>query len=211
MAVFNTFLLVIHVITGFIALVTGLVAMVAKKGQKTHRVSGKIFFISMLLVALSAVGIALIKSIPFMLHIGIFTLFMDYFGYKAVSKRAKKVNIVDVLVLMLATTNAVVMLLSLNIILMVFGGISIFLGAQEAIIEFKIKANKTITRKQQLAHHLGMMVGAYIATTTAFLVVNVKGGVPFWIVWFSPTVLFVPVIVYWNIKLNGKKIIKLAF
>lgn len=206
MQIINGILLVAHIIFGFVALAGGLVAMMAKKGLKAHKLSGKIFFVSMLIVALSAIGISLIKDIQFMLHIGIFTLFMDYFGYKAVSKRANRVGIFDVAVLVLSVVNAVVMLITLNVILVVFAVISLFLGVQETLIELKLKQQKKINRKQQLAHHLGMMIGAYIATVTAFLVVNIKGNVPYWIVWFLPTVLFVPVIVYWNIKLNAKRV-----
>jgi hypothetical protein len=42
------------------------------------------------------------------------------------------------------------------------------------------------------------MVPAYIATVTAFLVVNVSYECPV-VIWLAPTVLFVPVIIY-NIR-----------
>lgn len=211
MQIINGILLFAHIIFGFIALLSGLVAIIVRKGLKAHKLCGKIFFISMLIVALSAIGISLIKDIQFMLHIGIFTLFMDYFGYKAVSKRANKISFLDVTILLLSAINAVVMLLTLNVILVVFACISLFLAVQEALIELKLKQQKKINRKQQLAHHLGMMVGTYTATITAFLVVNIKGNAPYWIVWFLPTLLFVPVIVYWNIKLNTKRVGKVVF
>ncbi len=51
--------------------------------------------------------------------------------------------------------------------------------------------------------HLGNMMGAYIASFTAFLVVNEV--LPPLVGWLGPTVLGSFYIAYWNIKINKKK------
>lgn len=80
-------LLYTHIISGGLALVSGSIAMITKKGQKAHRIAGKIFFYSMLLICFSAINISIIKSLSFLLMIGIFALFQNYFGFRSIKNK----------------------------------------------------------------------------------------------------------------------------
>jgi hypothetical protein len=67
------------------------------------------------------------------------------------------------------------------------------------LLDLKIfNKSKPFTKNQWLIRHITRMVPAYIATVTAFLVVNVSYEYPL-VIWLAPTVLFVPVIIY-NIR-----------
>ena len=61
-------------------------------------------------------------------------------------------------------------------------------------------------RKRKMLAHIGNMMGAYIATVTAFVVVNINFVKPGWIVWLLPTALGLPVIMcytrVWKKKLK---------
>jgi hypothetical protein len=53
-----------------------------------------------------------------------------------------------------------------------------------------------------------MMLGAYISTATAFLVVNITMINYPWVTWLVPTFIGTPLIVYWTNKytIKNKKI-----
>ena len=55
-------LLILHILAGSIALLTGTVAMGVRKGGKLHRASGDIFTVAVLTVATSAFCLAILKS-----------------------------------------------------------------------------------------------------------------------------------------------------
>jgi len=73
--------------------------------------------------------------------------------------------------------------------------------------DLKTYKNRSASGKQRIVNHLGAMLGATIAALTAFSVTNIDLK-PQIILWLGPTVLFVPVIVWWKYKVfNGNKII----
>jgi len=51
-------LLVNHIVAGTIAFIVAPVALIVKKGSASHRLWGKVFFYSMLIVAITAVIMA---------------------------------------------------------------------------------------------------------------------------------------------------------
>jgi hypothetical protein len=69
--------LILHVIAGTIALFAGIVAVSSRKGAGTHRVSGTLFFVSMLVMAVLADYLAVVipEQIP-NLFIGTFTIYL---------------------------------------------------------------------------------------------------------------------------------------
>ena len=192
--------LILHVISGFSALSAGVLALLVAKGKKAHRQSGKVFVLAMMLVSITALVISIYKSQYFLLMIALFAFFQTYFGYQSV--RNKKMNpiMMDWLVLVIAFVNGIFMVSSLEIVLMVFGGINLILvWGQVQLFRIVVKGEK-LSRGSWLRQHIGMMMGAFIATTTAFLLVNVRGFEPAWIPWLAPTVFLVPLIFYFQKK-----------
>lgn len=202
--------LVIHVLCGFLSLLCGGVAVGAKKGGIWHRRSGSIFFFSMLGVCITSVYISILKSKPFLLHIGLFSFYLDYFGYMALRNRSLRPRVADWLVLLLGITNSALMIWSKNTVLVVFGLISLYAIAQNIRMSIKALTQAPLSKLAWLRRHIGMMMGAFIASATAFLVVNIDalplGNFPSWFGWLLPTFVLVPLIFYYSRKYTaGKK------
>jgi cadmium resistance protein CadD (predicted permease) len=86
---------------------------------------------------------------------------------------------------------------TLNTVLLVFGSISVYLSIGDIIMYTKVLRGKQLKGTHWLARHIGMMMGAFIATVTAFVVVNIRFVQPEWIPWLLPTALGVPLMQYW--------------
>jgi len=192
--------LVLHIATGFTALLMGLIALVAKKGQKTHKRTGMIFFIAMLGVSFSALFMSYLKPSSFLFHIGIFALYQNFSGFRATRNKSLKPAIIDWTMLSISAVNSVMMIYTFNIVLVVFGFISASLVFGELRIYIAHLRNREVPKLQWLTQHIGMMIGTYIATSTAFVVVNVNNVNPSWLPWILPTVFGVPLIVYFSRK-----------
>jgi uncharacterized membrane protein len=203
-------ILTLHITAGFTALSTGTWALLVKKGGKAHKIVGNIFFYAMIVVALTAVGIAIPKSQTFLLMIAIFAFFQSYFGYRSTKNRSMKPNIVDWLVLALAAGNSFFMLYSLQIVLIVFGSISTVLTVGQFTIYLKAMRGQELPRQTWLRQHIGMMMGAFIATITAFVLVNLRGFEPSWLPWLAPTAVLVPLIAYYQNKYAPTKKAKVS-
>lgn len=207
--------LFIHIVCGGIALVAGIPALFARKWEQTHRVSGRIFYYSVLGVAFSAIGIAAWKSwyhladnATFLLYIGLFTFYQVQVGYRSVRDKSLKPYPFDYFLGVLGLVNGSFMLASLNLVLMVFGAIQLSLALQDTYgwwVRFK---GGKLPPMAWLRRHLGNMIGTYIAVFTAFLVVNSNGH---WLIWLGPTMAFTPLLIYWNVRIGqGKPPVKKA-
>ncbi|HLP32398.1 MAG TPA: hypothetical protein VK202_02935, partial [Bacteroidia bacterium] len=76
------------------------------------------------------------------------------------------------------------------------GFLLLFIIARNTYAQFQGEEKLKEIRKHRINTHLGNMSGAYIATVTAFLVVNVDFIQPGWLVWLFPSVIGVPFIFY---------------
>jgi uncharacterized membrane protein len=205
--------LVLHVASGFTALLVGLLVLIIKKGQKVHKLLGMIFFISMLGVSFSALFTSFLKFNVFLFHIGIFALYQNFSGFRATRNKSLKPAIIDWFMLSISAVNSVMMIYTFNIVLVVFGFISASLVFGELRIYIAHLRNREVPKLQWLTQHIGMMIGTYIATFTAFVVVNIKNMNPYWLPWILPTVFGVPLIVYFTRKYvprNQKKSAQVA-
>lgn len=200
MSILSTVLLVLHIVFGGSALVLGLFSMSSKKGQKLHKKSGFYFFISMMIVAITALILSTIKGSTFLFHIGIFSLYMNYYGLQATRNKKQIPTNTDWVINVLSLINSIVMIVSFELVLIVFGFISLQLVYSQMKV-FYLQARKhEIPRMTWFVQHIGMMVGTYISTFTAFLVVNIDFVSPGWIVWILPSVIFTPLIIFWTRK-----------
>lgn len=190
----------LHITAGFIALLTGGYNLVARKGGKRHVLVGRVFYGSMLTVAYTAIGISVSTGNTFLLCVGLFAFFMNHSGFRSARNRSLKPDLIDWLILGTGLANGAFMLWTGDLILMVFGGISTFLALLDVRTFIQVLRKQPIPKMQWLTRHIGMMVGTYIATFTAFLVVNIDLPGYGWIVWLSPTIVLTPLIVFWTRK-----------
>lgn len=196
-------LLYTHIIAGGTALLSGLAAIVTTKGNKVHRRAGVVYFYAMLLVALSAFVISIAKSNMFLLAISIFSFYLTWFGYRAIKNRQAKFVWYDWAVVVFSAATALYMIYSRNIILVAFGLILVMLASRNAQAQLSGEEKLKEARRLRLLAHSGNMLGSYIATVTAFAVVNINFVKPGWIIWLLPTALGLPAILYYNHKLKA--------
>jgi hypothetical protein len=204
MFIFLKSLLVIHILAGYMALVCGAAAMITRKGGKRHRKWGRVFYYSMIAVSVTAIILAFARDIYFLLYIGIFVFYQNHGGWRALRNKSLVPGFTDWVILCAAFVNGIAMIYTAEIVLLVFGGISMVLVTSDLRLYIPAVRGKKLPPKAWLAKHIGMMMGAYIGTFTAFLVVNVKVVQPYWILWLAPTVLLVPLMRYWTWKYTIK-------
>ncbi|MDX2128214.1 MAG: DUF2306 domain-containing protein [Chloroherpetonaceae bacterium] len=198
--IFN-FLRSIHILAGFTALFAGPVAMVTHKGGRKHRLSGKIYFWGMAIVAATALGMSILRTNHFLLLIAIFSFYFSLTGYRALYQKKRTAGNGsrwdrDLAVVMLLAS-AVMMIYGiinfaqLGVVMIVFGGIGAVLGVQDLRKWMTLQPSKY----QWFYDHIARMGASYIATLSAFSVVNFT-FIPDVIRWLWATAFGTPLIIY---------------
>lgn len=212
-------LLIIHIAAGFVSLVTGLISIISSKGAKIHKKSGKIYFYSMTLVFVTAIIIASYRFNRFLFLIA----FLSYYSVFAGVRKLKLKNLhknqkpkwydwtAGVI-----NGFANLFFIGLGIFYSIKNGffsggalLSVGFGMGGLLISyvnlkpFIIKPNKSY---HWYLSHIGNMLGGYIATSTAFLVtINGKFEIMDPFLGFAlPSIIGVPLIVYWMRKTEKK-------
>jgi uncharacterized membrane protein len=197
---YQYFFLPLHIASGSIALLAGLMAIVAKKGARLHRISGKVYFYAMCGVAASAFYLSVYKHIPFLFNIGVMSFYFTYTGFRSVKNKKVIPDTMDKLVLFANLLASAVQLYmgftGGGVLPLFFGTLGAFIGIQDTRLYFFRAQDVPVNKKIWLIRHIGRMSGAYISTLTAFLVVNLR-DVPVlnYVIWIAPTVIGVPLIV----------------
>ena len=192
--------LLAHIISGIATLGVGSLLMILKKGDKLHQKLGMVFFYAMLLVTITSIYLSWFRNIPFLFFIGIFVFYQNYSGYRSIKNKSLEFKWYDGLVLLIALINAIFMIKTLNIILLVFGLISLLIVFTDLKIYYTLYQNKKLAKLTWLSRHIGMMIGAYIGALTAFLVRNIHFFQPSWVIWLAPTFVLIPLMRYFNWK-----------
>ena len=196
-----TILIVIHASLGTIALISGAIAMLTKKGGLYHKKVGKVFYYSMLWCGISAIIIAVLPNHEsgFFIAVGVFSLYFNIAGKRALQFRKPNHNFqIDIWISIIMLFTGVLMILLpvissgvLHVILAVFGAV----GAVFACRDLYVFKHKNLATSKWLALHLSKFIGAYISAATAFIVVNQI--IPGVLGWFLPGILGGCVIAYW--------------
>ncbi len=200
----HLFILIIHISCGFTALTSGIVPMAAQKGGKLHRVSGRIYAWAMYGISASTLGLFLLNPgkpfLQFLLCIGMLGFYLTFTGLRSITLHRKKV------ISTLADRLVAWLVLAVSLIMILFGIFSLtngiihhlplFLGilypvfglsmGSAALADVRAFSSKTPPQKMQwFFNHFIRMLSAYIATLTAFCVVNVHFLPPL-LVWTLP-------------------------
>jgi uncharacterized membrane protein len=186
-------LLALHIASGMVALIAGTAATLFKKGSPRHKKMGNVFFWSMGISAVTSIVLSTVRFSPFLLSIGLFTLYLiiggkivwairekaalekwwSICGYAGLGISAVKFSIASLLL----KTNPFA-----AIILYVFGGILLLMSIADI-------RNKSIASSQQrILQHISKMGAGFIATITAFIAVNFT-FLPPYVGWLAPTAI----------------------
>lgn len=190
----TTILLIVHVITGYTALLAGFFAALSKKKRGLHSRSGNTFFYGMTVALIAAILLNLIKFSPFLFPIALFTLYMILGGKLVISiqnahllgKWWRVYTSFGLLISLLMIGIAVILLLKnllvMSIILLVFGII-------QSLMTFSDwKNNPGKNPKSRIFQHINKMGGGMIAAITAFAAVNIQLLPPL-VVWLTPSLI----------------------
>ncbi|MCH7402971.1 hypothetical protein ACFOUP_09640 [Belliella kenyensis] len=203
-----------HIAFGFTALLSGILAILFTKGSKKHNLSGMLYYWCMIGIGITAFLIAIPKGNMFLLMIGGFSTYMTLTGrrYLQLRKHLKpKFSIVDRLFqgIALVTVFIPIVYFSLQswsnlggftVVFAVFGSFLLSMVWVDMRASSKLE---TLPKKWFLSMHISRMMGAFIATFTAFLVINLHTD-PVFIAWLLPTVVFTPLIIYFQRKFVTK-------
>lgn len=194
--------LMVHGALGGVALVSAGVAMATTKGSVNHRRAGKVFGVAMISAVALALPAIVARTNLLLATLGPFSAWLAAAGWR--SGRSAPIDGVDRAITAWGGLSVVAML-GLSVwafrsghglapVPLVLG----LLGSRLVWTEWQ-RIQGPPERNARLRAHVGMMVGATIAATTAFGAVNLPAlGVPPLIVWLGPTALGIPVIVYFS-------------
>jgi hypothetical protein len=174
-------ILIIHILFGSVALFVAPAAMLTRKGGLWHRRWGKIFFWAITGVAVTAVGLSLIRSGLFFLLVALFSFYLALTGYRVLyrktpQQRPGKVDWTAASTMFLGSLALIaygafrVLTSSFGIIAIVFGAIGLLLAMSD-LRDFR---HHPADKMAWWYSHMTRMLAAYIATVTAFSVVNFK-------------------------------------
>lgn len=208
------YVLLSHVIAGFLCLISGIIAIVANpKGGKLHRKSGIVYFWCMVIIFVtSLIAIAFFKFKFFLLMISIFSFFLSFTGYRSLKrKKPNDVKWYDKLVAFAGLLTGF-SLIGYGVYAIIkhgnygFSSICFVFGFLLSANSYKDIKHFRKTEYEKLwwwFHHLNMMMASFIAAFTAFLVNNyykLTGDLGNWnfIFWLLPTFVLAPLISKWN-------------
>ncbi len=197
--------LVVHILAGVIALLAGLAAIVTTKGGRRHNQAGRLYVRTMALVVVTALPLAAWTDNWFLFSIAIFSGYLVFAGTRVIRRRRAQLEaytLTDWLGHGTMLVAGTVMIgagswqiasgtVGLAPVLIVFGVIGGLL-ALGTILESRQPA---ADRQPWFQQHIGFMGGAYIATVTATITVNLT-MVPALARWLGPTAVGTPLIFY---------------
>ncbi len=192
--------LALHVAAGATALLAGPMAMLARKGRRAHRLSGRCYAAAMVVTAASALCLALATRNVLLLVIAVFSFFLVFTGWRAPGQKrlheaGQGARWFDWLVAALT--------LAFSAGLFVRGSIAggnvteLFFGAGGSILTLREMLQLTgcgVRDGDWLVRHMIGMSGAYIATVSAFAVVTLT-ALPRPVAFIGPTLIGTPLIV----------------
>lgn len=202
MELLRTILLWIHVPLGGIALAVGLLLLLLRKGGPRHRRIGQVYFWAMTGVCITALLLAAIQENMFFLTVGVFSYYGAYTGYRSGHRKHLRPNVFDWAMLGVAIVGAVLMLLTINYVLLVFGVLALSMCVADVRLFLRKKQG---AKSEWLPYHIGRMMGSYIAAITAFAVNNFHQNEYALYVWLGPTVILTPLIIFWTRKYRPRR------
>ncbi|TSJ65040.1 DUF2306 domain-containing protein [Allobacillus sp. SKP2-8] len=212
------FVLWIHVIAGFTAILVLWVPILTKKGNKLHRKSGWIFVVSMTIISFSAIymGCYRLLSTPpieaetrsfswFLIYIAILSGASVWYGLRVLRfkrrKGAHRQSIDLTFTLALLTSSFAIMVYGWSVefpLLQYFPIIGLFLGGAQFIYWIPVPK----IRFHWVVEHISGMLASSIAAITAFVVFGAPRLLQVesvsLLIWFLPTIIFTPMIILFS-------------
>lgn len=192
----------LHIAAGFTGFFVAPVALVVRKGGPAHRLWGRVFFWAMVVAGTTAIVMASIKGLTFLLLTGVFSLYLAQFGYRSLQHKGMGqscapglydwVSVLLGLAVFVGTLGYGLLSRPFNLAMVVFGGIGVFTTVRQ-VQGFHRPGPRPAG--QWLRNHISGFVGAYIAAVSAFSATSLTFiSFPFNFLW--PTLVFVPLLLW---------------
>lgn len=196
-----------HIAAGSIALFAGPGAMLTVKGGLWHRRWGRVYVWAMGVVAVTALVLATVRPNLFLALVAVFSFYLAFIGQRTIARRrlpqGRRVTGLDWGGAVVAGAGAVGLLIYVLLpregrrpgvwpVALIFGLLGLLLVGRELRSFWRPDAES----RAWWYRHMGNMLGAYIATVSAFSVVNFTVLPPI-IRWLWPTAVGVPLIGLW--------------
>lgn len=203
----------IHAFFGGVGLISGLGSIIVKKGSTAHKRMGKLFSIGMITSSLISIPISLMPNHNnfFLFLIGLFTIYLVLSGNRILTFKSKRKIAARPIDKLISGTMLILSILMIfwgvlglfkaewgYLLFIFFGGFGLLLTVRDFILYKHFKERKMAW----LTNHISKMVGAFIASITAFIVAGL--GVGSLIAWTLPSVIGTFYIIYWQRKIKHK-------
>jgi hypothetical protein len=166
--------IVTHVIAGSIALLLGIIALLTKKGGRTHKRSGIVFLMLLIVVILTGlVGVFVFGRNTFLLVITVLSGYFGFSGYRALQTKSNRPRLVDIGISLLSLISVSYFLYYFKSIGMIWSPIIIYstVGTLLLVISYDfIRYFIPAPRYGRLwfYEHIFKMIGAFTALLSAF-------------------------------------------
>jgi uncharacterized membrane protein len=170
-------LLILHILGGVIAVLSGAVALIVRKGSRLHRRSGDVFVISMLCMSASGAYAAVTKSQPGNVVAGVFTFYLVSTAWVTVARKRKETERLALALLLLGLAAGIGALVLGRIashgglkgggpvaMYFVFGTIALLATAGDA----RVLIRGGIAGAQRMVRHVWRMCLALLIATGSF-------------------------------------------
>lgn len=207
---------IVHVIAGSLALLSGLIAILFRNDVRSHRPFGRFYFWCMTVIFVTAVYVSVYRGNLFLFCISFFSYYNCLTAFRSLrlkhlhkGQKAKMTDwviewafgIVHVGIIGLGVFLLINGEKQPGIICLVFGSIGLRINY---LSNKRLRGDVDYSNYWLLAH-IGGMLGSYIAAITAFLVNNnLWMRLPMLAAWLAPTIILLPLLIY-ELQRNKKK------
>ena len=192
-----------HIGAGAVALFAGLVPMLGRKGGLWHRRAGRVYVGAMIVVAVTALVLTALLPLTsgrlFLTGIAVFSFYLSFSGWRAARRRTYALAGLDQGLVVFTLLSGLAMLgagLYWRAVLFGFFGALMLIFAGFDARAMLRPAAPDARPTPWIFRHIPRMGGSYIATFTAFLVVNLSRwlpeSAPGWlnlVGWIAPSIL----------------------
>ena len=212
-------LMLVHVVGGSAALLSGAAALTVRKGGRPHARAGTIFFASMLVMTLTGALIAALKPERATAVIGILTCYLVATSWRSAKRRDGRAGRFEMAGLVIALGCAAALLsfglIAMNsprgrIDLLPYQPMFVFaaMAAIAAALDLAFLLGRQLTGAQRIGRHLWRMSAAMLIATTSFFQGQqdiFPDAVRGMAIWYAPALGVLAAMLFWIFRVRFGK------
>lgn len=197
--------IIVHVISGTIALIVGFVILLKKKGTPLHRKLGCLFMYCMIIVVTTgAFGVIIFKRNLFLLLITILAGYNTYSGFRILKEKTNRFYVKDLLAMLAALIIAVIFIYYLKLIGFYWNPVVIYSGVGYLLLVVSYDIFRYFIPLSRYGNlwryeHSSKMISAMGALLSAFVGTLLPDYKPYSQI--LPSLLMTLLMIFFNIKI----------